>query len=53
MGLDRVLITCHSNNYASKRVIEKNGGILNSKIYNIIEGRMIFTLRYWIDLSNK
>ena len=39
-GIDKVLITCNENNMLSKKVIEKNGGIME----NIISGKC----RYWI-----
>ncbi len=32
-GVDRVLVTCDDDNYASARVIEKCGGILESVVY--------------------
>lgn len=44
--LDKVLVTCEENNIASKKIIEKNGGILENKVrqdYEII-------CRYWINL---
>lgn len=50
LGLSKVLITCNDNNYGSARVIEKNGGILQDKIENIIDGVDIISRRYWIAL---
>ena len=50
LGLDKVLITCNDDNYGSARVIEKNGGILENKVKNIIDGEEIITRRYWINL---
>ena len=47
IGLDKVLITCNDDNYASVRVIEKNGGKLFDKIVNHIDGKRIITRRYW------
>ncbi len=52
LGLSRVLITCNDDNYGSARVIEKNGGILQDKVINTIQGAEILTRRYWIDLAN-
>lgn len=39
-GLDKVLITCSEDNISSKKVIERNGGVME----NILEGKC----RYWI-----
>lgn len=51
LGLKRVLITLEEKNIGSKRVVEKNNGVLDKKVenpYNIYGGRL---LRYWIDLT--
>jgi len=48
LGLDKVLITCNDNNFGSARVIEKNGGLLQDKIVNVIGGVERLTRRYWI-----
>jgi predicted acetyltransferase len=40
LGLDQVLVTCDSDNVASRKVIEANGGR-----YEDIRGNK---LRYWI-----
>ncbi len=50
LGLSRVLITCDDDNYGSARVIEKNGGVLQDKITNKIDGVDVITRRYWIEL---
>lgn len=42
-GINNVLVTCHENNLASKRTIEKNGGVLENSIDH--------HLRYWITLT--
>lgn len=47
--LDKVLITCNDNNIGSYKVIEKNGGILQDKVINIINGNERLTRRYWIN----
>lgn len=49
IGLERVLITCDVDNVASKRTIERNGGVLEG----IIEapGFEKPLRRYWIDLD--
>jgi predicted acetyltransferase len=49
-GIERVLVTCASENLASRRVIEKNGGVLESESFSEQAGRI--TRRYWIELSD-
>jgi predicted acetyltransferase len=48
LGITRVLITCGKGNVASQRVIQKNGGVLDSESYSEQAGRV--TQRYWIEL---
>jgi predicted acetyltransferase len=48
-GWARVLITCNSDNIASARVIEKNGGRLENQVIEAETGRLIS--RYWIELG--
>lgn len=38
LGLYKILITCNDNNLDSARVIERNGGVLQDKIANVIDG---------------
>jgi len=47
LGLRRVLVSSFEDNIASRKIIEKNGGVLENKI-KTEEG---ITRRYWIDLS--
>ena len=47
-GVDRVLVTCDDKNVASARVIERNGGVLES-ISPPQEGDQKFVRRYWIE----
>lgn len=47
-GLEKVLITCNTDNIASSRVIEKNGGQLWDRGKFMDEGAPIS--RYWIEL---
>lgn len=47
LGLDRVLVTCDSDNPASNRVVEKCGGELLDEIDRSGDGT---TRRYWIAL---
>ncbi len=49
LNLKKVLVTCNDINVASSRVIEKNGGKLQDKVKNIIDGIEILTRRYWIE----
>lgn len=46
---EKVLITCKDFNIASKKTIEKNGGILDNSYYN--EENKCTYLRYWIDIK--
>ena len=48
MGLDRLLVTCDTDNLASVRVIEANGGVLENQVISNRSGKMIS--RYWIAL---
>lgn len=50
LQLPRVLITCNDSNLGSIKVIESNGGILENKVFNVIDNRNILTRRYWITL---
>lgn len=48
MGLDRVLITCRTDNEGSRRTILANGGVYQSTVYEPEEAVML--QRYWIEL---
>jgi len=48
LGLPRVVLTCDDDNIASWRVMEKNGGVLDSRDVSPIDGKPI--RRYWIAL---
>ena len=48
LGLDRVLLTCDTDNIGSARIIEKNGGKLASQGISNDSGKPIS--RYWINL---
>lgn len=45
LGLERVLITCDEENVASRRNIERNGGVLE----NVVEHAGVRKLRFWLD----
>ena len=47
---DKVLVTCDDDNIGSFKVIENNGGVLENKVVNEIDGEEILTRRYWIKL---
>lgn len=49
LGLPRVLLTCDTDNVASARIIEKNGGVLASQSVSPATGVMVS--RYWIELT--
>lgn len=48
-GLDKVLVCCREENIASKKVIEKNGGIYENSLQNK-ENNKIYR-RYWINIK--
>lgn len=50
IGLNKVLITCNDDNHGSARILEKNGGVLQDKIANTIDGVDRISRRYWISL---
>ena len=47
-GFERVLCVCDEDNIASEKVISKNGGVFENKLYDSDEG--VFVKRYWIEL---
>lgn len=49
LGLKELLITAASENTASRKVIEKNGGLLEAERYSQVTGRL--TAYYWIKLT--
>ena len=50
LGLERVLLTCDSDNIGSRKVIEHNGGQLASESSEPPDG--ILVARYWIECSS-
>ncbi len=50
LGIDRVLLTCDSDNFGSRRVIEENGGALDAEEVSSQSGKLI--RRYWIELGH-
>src|SRR3989344_4782321 len=49
LELTRILLTCDIRNVASRKIIEKYGGVLENQIPNPEMGHD--ALRYWIDIS--
>ncbi|AWV90640.1 GNAT family N-acetyltransferase [Bradymonas sediminis] len=49
-GLSRVLLTCDPDNTASRKIIEKNGGLFEKRIERMIDGVLYCKLRYWIEV---
>lgn len=47
-GLERVLVTCDTDNIASARIIEKNGGALAGQAISHRSGKPVS--QYWIEL---
>lgn len=48
LGLERVLVTCDTDNIASARIIQKNGGIFESEVISDYSTKPVS--RYWIEL---
>lgn len=49
-ALSRVLLTCDPENIASRKIIEKNGGIFERRIERVIGEVHYCKLRYWIEV---
>ncbi|RJQ34792.1 GNAT family N-acetyltransferase [Candidatus Parcubacteria bacterium] len=49
LGIERALLTCDKTNIASRKIIEKNGGVLENKGPNPEGGPD--KLRFWIDIA--
>ncbi len=47
MGVEKVLISCITDNVASAKSIEKNGGVLENEVW--YEEDQVTLKRYWID----
>lgn len=48
MGMNKILVTCHKDNLASAKTIQKNGGILENEVVDERNGEVL--QRYWITL---
>lgn len=49
LGIERVLITCRESNIASRKIIEKNGGVLENIVHDTEAG--VDKFRFWINLQ--
>lgn len=49
LGIEKALLTCDETNIASRKIIEKNGGVLENRVPNPNGGPD--KLRFWIDLN--
>lgn len=47
LGIQKALVTCRVSNIASRKIIEKNGGVLENQVYDSEAG--VDKLRYWIE----
>lgn len=50
-GFERILAVCDEDNTASEKVILKNHGVFENKLFDTDEN--LFVKRYWIDLQDK
>jgi predicted acetyltransferase len=48
-GIDRALLTCSKSNVASSRVIQGNGGVLDSEEFSPERGEVL--QRWWIEVA--
>ena len=49
IGLHNVLVTCDATNVGSRKIIEKNGGMLENQVLNPETG--VDKLRFWVDVD--
>lgn len=47
-GFEKVLLVCDEDNLASEKVIQKNGGVFENRLFDADES--VFVKRYWIQL---
>ncbi len=48
LGFKRILCVCDEDNIASEKIIIKNGGLFENKLYDDLE--KVFIKRFWINL---
>ena len=51
LGLREVLVTCDSDNAGSRRIIERNGGVLENEV--VVPHLPKPKLRFWIELDER
>lgn len=51
IGLEKVLVSCRSENIGSMKVIENNGGIYENDYFEEETGKIF--KRYWIDVEKE
>jgi predicted acetyltransferase len=49
LGIEKVLMVCDKENIASRRTIEKNGGVLENEV--VVDG--VTEQRFWLDASGR
>ena len=49
MGFEKLLLVCDEDNFASEKVILKNNGIFENRVFDSSEN--VFVKRYWIELK--
>lgn len=49
MGMEKILVSCHKENTASAKTIQRNGGILENEVVDHRNGEVL--QRFWIHLS--
>ena len=52
LGVSEPLITCYEGNLASRKIIEKSGGVLMREVFNNVEGEQKLTRIYKIETSS-
>ena len=50
LGINPVLITCDADNAGSRKIIERNGGVLEDEEPYDRDGEVVMKRRYWITL---
>ena len=48
-NIRRLLVTCNEGNIGSKKIIEKNGGVFENKVFSDQKNTVV--LRYWVDVE--
>ena len=51
LGVEKPIITCYDENFASIKIIERNGGVLVKKVVNRVYGKQRLTRIYEVNLN--